>query len=333
MQPHVSIILPIFNAAKTLERSLNSIQVQSLQNWELIAIDDGSTDESLHVLKRYAQRDSRIVILEKPHSGIVDALNLGISKAQAPYLARMDADDHMRPSRIEKQVKWLDEHPRTGLVSCLVAHQGTEAQQGYAHHVHWANSLQSHHDIQLNRFVDSPLPHPSVMFRKACVEKAGSYQKGNFPEDYELWLRWLEAGIIMEKVPEVLLDWYDSPSRLSRTHGMYSDEAFSQTKAPYLMHWLKQHNPYHPEVYVWGAGRKSRKRLEHLQKMGLLVKAFFDIKFAGRQLESPVFDYQDIRTMERIFVLSIVNSRGGRENIKAYLETIGFSEGKSFILT
>src|SRR6185436_16591977 len=103
-----------------------------------------------------------------------------------------------------------------GLVGCLVEFGGDRsASEGYALHVDWINALTTPDEIALNRFVESPLAHPSVMFRRELVEKHGGYRAGDFPEDYELWLRWMEAGARMGKVPRVLLTWQDGPGRLS----------------------------------------------------------------------------------------------------------------------
>jgi glycosyltransferase involved in cell wall biosynthesis len=334
--PAVSIILPVYNAASTILRAIQSIQEQNLNDWELIIVDDGSKDNTITLLENIISKDKRIVLLRQEHSGIVPALDAGLKIANAAIIARMDADDVMLPNRLEKQLQWLRDHPDTGLVSCLVEHVGNELQQGYAHYVDWINKIRSHKQISLNRFVDAPLAHPSVMFRKACVEQYGGYRQGDFPEDYELWLRWLEAGVRMEKVPEVLLQWYDEPKRLSRSNKNYREEAFDKIKVPYLLRWLEAHNPQHPAVYVWGAGKKSRKRLQFLLRQtqdqaALTVKAYFDVKYENRQLDYPVLNFQEIATMGDIFVLSAVNVRRVRKQIKDFLESLGKSEGTDFL--
>ena len=166
----ISILLPVFNASASLPEAIKSIQEQSFRDWEMIAIDDGSTDDSLEILEAYAARDPRIRVLSIPHGGIVRALNSGLHEAAGEYIARMDADDWAYPSRLHKQWEWLNQHPRTGLVGSLIEHGGDAGTQaGYAHHIDWLNSLLSAEEIALNRFVDAPLAHPSVMFRRTCL--------------------------------------------------------------------------------------------------------------------------------------------------------------------
>jgi hypothetical protein len=168
------------------------------------------------------------------------------------------------------------------------------AQAGMALFVDWTNRLLAADEIARERFVESPFVHPSVMFRRECVQRFGGYRDGDFPEDYELWLRWLGAGVRMEKLVESLLVWNDSPTRLSRCDRRYAKEAFYRLKARYLARWLAAHNPHHPAVILWGAGRITRKRAQHLVDQGIAVEAFIDIdplkvgrRIGGRALLSP----------------------------------------------
>ena len=99
------------------------------------------------------------------------------------------------------------------------------------------------------------------------MEQQGLYLSGDFPEDYEMWLRWLDRGVKIAKVAEVVLDWHDSEGRLTRTHPIYSDRAFYDIKSKYLAGWLEQNNPFHPLVAIWGASRISRRRAKILEQL------------------------------------------------------------------
>lgn len=235
LHPLVSVVLPVFNAANTLAEAMQSILEGSLKELELIAVNDGSTDGSEKIINRLAREDKRVVPLHQNHRGIVSALNAGLSGAQGRYIARMDADDVSLPDRLEKQAAFLDKHPEIGLISCRVKYEGEpEERAGYTHYVEWINQLLIPGEISLKRFVESPLAHPSVMFRQECLVKHGAYREGDFPEDYEMWLRWLQQGVRMAKVPDTLLRWRDLAGRLSRNHPRYAIEAFYRIKSIYL---------------------------------------------------------------------------------------------------
>ncbi len=196
--PSVSVLLPVRNGMPALARAVASVRLQTWSDWELIAVDDGSTDGSREWLRAAAQADPRIRPLEQPARGLVAALHAGCKVARGRFIARMDADDECHPERLAAQAELLEQSPQTGLASCLVGFGGDrEANAGYALHVDWLNSLVSPEQIALNRFVESPLAHPSVMFRRELLERHGGYRDGDFPEDYELWLRWLDAGVRM----------------------------------------------------------------------------------------------------------------------------------------
>lgn len=335
--PAVSVLLPFYNAAPTLERAVRSIMEQSFTDWELLLLDDGSTDNSLALAQPLAANDSRIRICsDGMHHGIVQMLNTGIAAARAPLLARMDADDWSHPERLAKQVEYLRAHPETGLVSCAVQHEGHATQQGYALYIEWINGLLTHEQLLLNRFTESPFAHPSVLFRRSLTEQYGAYRDGAFPEDYELWLRWFEAGVQMAKLPEVLMHWNDLPGRLSRTDERYKREAFFRCKAGYLFHEL-QRTVLQTGRPIWfcGAGRLSRKNSSYLTALGVTPAGYIDIdpkKIAKTIGGLPVIPPEQVVTLADPFIISFVGNRGAHAWIRNFLQRLGKKEGIDFIL-
>ena len=301
-----------------------------------MAVDDGSEDNTLDVLNAFAAMDSRVKVAALPHRGIVGALNSGLSATRSPYVARMDADDICHPDRFFMQSGHLDAHPGVGLVSGLVEYGGDRNKNaGYAYYVDWINTLVSQDDIRLNRFVESPIAHPSVMFRRELAERYGYYEDGDFPEDYELWLRFLEHGVDMEKLAVPVVTWNDPPQRLSRTDGRYSDQAFYRIKAEYLARWLEKNNTSHPEVMVFGAGRVARKRAELLTDLGVAIKAYVDIdpKKIGQVYDGvPVIARHELPPPGNAFCVSYVGSRGARDIISDFLQSIGYKPGRDYVL-
>lgn len=328
--PRVSVVLPAYNAGPYLAESVDSILNQEERDLELILVDDGSSDGSVEALD---DSDPRLRLIRGPHRGLVAALDCGLETACAPYIARMDADDISTPDRIGVQADFLDERPDIGLVASQVEYWGdVSANEGLARFVDWNNSLIEPDEIALNRFVESPLIHPSVMFRRDVVVKHGGYREGNFPEDYDLWLRWLEAGVRMTKAPRAMLRWRDRPERLTRADSRYSTAAFWNLKIPFLARRLRSVNPFWPEVGVWGAGRTARKRLEPLSSEGVKVRFWVDIdrKKIGWEIDGvPVLSPDQIP--RDAFILSAVAKLGARELIARELRARGFVLGRDYV--
>ncbi len=329
----VSVILPVWNAESTISAAVESVLLQNHGDLELIVVDDGSTDRTPDYLS--AVRDDRLRVVQMQHGGIVRALNAGIDAATSSLIARMDADDVSLPGRISAQASFLASKPELGLVGCLVEFGGDrDAQAGYARYVDWTNAQTRHDQIALARFIESPFAHPSIMFRRDLLDRFGGYRDGPFPEDYELVLRWLDAGVLMAKVPEVLLRWNDPPGRLSRTEERYSIDAFYRTKARYLAQWLARHNPLHPDVVIWGAGRTTRQRAYMLREHGIRIAGYVDIdpRKTGSPLDGvPRYHHEKMPGPEDIFVLTYVAKPGAREANRQLLIDRAFVEGRNFI--
>jgi len=333
--PLVSVVMPARNAGATIARAVASVQSQTLSDWELIAIDDGSKDATRFILIEMAQIDPRIRIL-RTKGGIVSALNAGLAAATGDYIARLDADDECEPTRLAAQAEFLRLNPDVGLVGSRVTYGGNRATNaGYALHVDWINSVLTSEEILLNRFVESPFAHPSVMFRRHLIEDLGGYRDGDFPEDYELWLRWLDADVRMAKLPESLVIWNDPPGRLSRTDPRYSSEAFYRLKAHWLAEWLKREVEPTRAIWVWGAGRPTRQRVAHLVGKGITVAGYIDIdvkKTAKKVGGVPVVAPDDLPASAESFILGYVGTRGARDLIRADLLQRGRIEGRDFIM-
>ncbi|MDF7822421.1 glycosyltransferase [Pontiellaceae bacterium B12227] len=324
----ISVVIPVYNAESTIFQTLESLRAQSFQPLEIIVVNDGSTDGTLEILRDQAD----IKLLDHSHRGIVPALNDGLAAASGQYIARMDADDLCHPERIEQQASYLDAFPTIGMVGSRVKFGGdTQQQAGYSAYVDWINTLIEPNEIALNRFIESPFAHPSVMFRRELPEQFGAYRDGPFPEDYELWLRWMANGVKAAKVDQELIIWNDPPNRLSRTDERYSIDAFYETKAEYLFQWLEKHNPHHPEAIIWGAGRVTRKRAQVLTRHGLRITHYIDLKPRDLPCGTPVIHHSEIPPADTCFILPMVGNRGARRKIHDFLYESGFVKGKNFL--
>jgi glycosyltransferase involved in cell wall biosynthesis len=332
LSPKVTVVLPFYNAEKTLSMALRSISEQEFSDFECLMVDNNSTDGSREIAAGYERDDLRFNLMKERKQGVMYASNTGCAFARGAYIARMDADDVSRPCRLRVQSEFLDGHPDFGAVAGLVNHVGDPATTaGFRRFVEWSNSIITYSEIFNRRFIEAPIVNPSAMWRKGIMERYGLYLSGGFPEDYEMWLRWLDRGVKIEKVQEVVLDWYDSEERLTRTHPIYSEQAFYEIKSRYLAKWLSANNPFHPLVTVWGASRISRRRARMLEQYGIGIQTYIDTK-KGRQIKKELIYFDDLPAAGSRFILTYIRQMDNREKIQAFLEERGYVEGKDYLL-
>jgi glycosyltransferase involved in cell wall biosynthesis len=333
-RPFVSVLLPFHNAASTLAECIESILTQSLTAIEIIAVNDFSQDGSLQLLQQY--NDPRIRVIENHRRGLVSALNTGLAHCAAPLIARMDADDIMHETRLEKQYEYLRKQTDVVLLATQ-ARKFPEArvQKGYREYMRWQNAVLSSDDIRNQIYIESPFAHPSVMFRRDSVIAAGAYRQGAFPEDYELWLRLQHKGYRMEKLPQVLLDWRESDTRLSRVSDNYARKAFDEVRAHYLSLDRRIHNM---PIAFWGAGRKTRQRARYLLDKGFEAKVWIDIDpkkignhIRGVEVVEPAWLRYAASSGNKPFVLNYVTNHGARDIARTYLERIGYAMGRDYL--
>lgn len=329
--PAISILLPFRNAAATLDAAIASMVAQSFRNWELLLIDNASSDTGTAIAETWVRRDPRIRLLEEPMIGIAHALNCGLEQARGRYIARMDADDSSHPERLAKQFEYLESRPEIGVLGTRTAFATTvKRSSGMRWFVQWQNVIIAPQEHYVKRFVDAPLAHPTAMFRRELVERHGNYNTGSLPEDHELCLRWMDAGVRFAKLPEELLTWNDGPRRLSRTHPNYSTEAFYATKMKWLAKWLQGHLAGRP-VIIAGTSGICRNRASLLEAEGIPVQAFTDVR--PREVPGYAFiPHHGLPPPGQAFIISMISQRGSGDRIAEFLASRGAVEGNDFLL-
>jgi len=331
--PLISVLLPVRDAGAYLDECMASLGRQTLDDFEVVAVDDGSTDGSAEALDFWAARDPRVRVVHREQEGLVATLNAGLEVCRAPFVARMDADDISHPRRFELQVAEMEDLPWVGVVSCLVRHFPWHGVgEGYRIYEGWLNSLSTPEAIGRERFVESPVAHPSVLVRREAYDVVGGYHDTEWAEDYDLWLRLLEARVSVSKVDRYLYFWREHTERLTRVDGRYSVENFLRCKAKYL---LSGPLADCERVVVWGAGQTGRRLSKHLLRGGAPIEAFVDIdpeKIGGTLRERPIIDPDDLSMLmgSDTVILAAVGSRGARELIRGRLNAIGLREGREY---
>jgi len=333
--PQVSVLLPCFNAESTIEEALSSLADQSYRDFEVLCVDDGSTDKTVSILEDWNQRDSRFVVVKKPHRGVIQAANTGLTLCRAPIIVRMDADDRCHPDRIKLQREYLLDNPAVAVVGSLVNGFPRElVGEGFKLYYDWLNSLVTHEDISREIFIESPLANPSTTFRKSWVDRAGGYQDHGWPEDYDLWLRLYLAGAQFAKIPQVLLEWREHPERLTHQDSRYSVENFLRAKAHYL---AKGPARGRDAVFIWGAGMTGRRISKHLSREGLPLTAFIDVdpkKIGSTRRGKPIISRDDLPALWKQYqnpiLLAAVRARKARPLIRENLKKLNLVEGQDW---
>ncbi|HET7899144.1 MAG TPA: glycosyltransferase, partial [Flavisolibacter sp.] len=213
--PVVTVVLPTYNCENYVRESIQSILDQTFTGFELIVIDDASTDRTVQVIGEL--KDPRIRLIQKQkNSGYTDSLNQGIALARGRYIARMDADDISLPSRFEKQVNFLELHKD-------IAVCGTWYMEIPNNHI--AKLPTEHEDIKIGMLENNQLCHPSVMFKKDFFEANHLCYNRDFEsaEDYELWTRLIAIGKLAN-LPDVLLHYRMHEQQVSTKH-VYTQHA------------------------------------------------------------------------------------------------------------
>lgn len=330
-RPAISILLPVRNEANYLPAAITSLQRQTLSDWELVVINDGSTDQSGSLLDELARRDRRIKVWHLPPSGLVAALNLGLQQSAGTYVARMDGDDVAHPDRLMRQKCELDNHPELDLTACRVRHfPRRQLTDGMRYYENWQNQHLSHVAISRDLFVGSPFAHPSVMYRRQTVTGLGGYREQAWAEDYDLWLRMALAGCRFSRRPETLLYWRDRPQRLTRTADNCTPEAFRTCK----VHYLKQEFlAGRTEVTLWGAGKEGKAWHKSLAASEIRVNRWLEIdprKLGQTIHRAPVVSPEAfVPGTDKILVT--VGSKGARQSIRARCRQLNLVDGKDFV--
>lgn len=329
--PPLSVLLPCRDAADHLPQAISGIRMQTFRDFEVVAVNDGSADDTAGVLERWAERDVRVRVVHLERVGLPVALQTGAGLCRGALLARADADDVSHPRRFAEQVRYLDSRPEVGAVGTQVRYFPRSAVGwGARRYQNWLNDLTEPEKVARDAFVECPIAHPTLMIRRDVFEKTGGYQTKAWPEDYDLVLRLHTSGARLANVPRVLHFWREGGHRMSRNDPRYAPEAFRRCKIHYLRRGLLDGRD---SVRVWGAGRVGKDFARALAEGGIHVSGFFDIdpRRIGQDVYgAPVEDAGAVARYRDTYLLVAVGATGARALIREQLTEAGFQEPSDY---
>lgn len=330
-QPRLSVLLPCRDAAEHLPLAIRCLEQQTYQNFEVIAVNDGSRDDTPDVLDDWAAHDARVRVVHKEGEGLARTLQVGSGICGGELLARVDADDVMHPRRLAEQVALLNARPEVAATGTRVRYFPWEAVGwGARRYQSWLNDLVEPEQLARDIFVECPISHPTLMVRRSAFNRVGGYLVNGWPEDYDLILRLHLSGAGLANVPRVLHYWREGEGRASRSDPRYSAQAFRRCKIHYLRQGVLEGRG---TVNIWGAGRVGKDFARALADKGLRVASFFDIdpRKIGQEIHgAAVRPVDDVTRHREHYLLVAVGSPGAREMIREELTRAGFEEPREY---
>lgn len=259
--------MPVKNAERFLAQCLQSIVDQTEQYWELIAVDDDSTDNSLSVLQKFAESDARISVLQNTGNGIIDALRLAYSHSEGEFITRMDADDKMAKTKLQTLKRSLKNsgigHLAVGQVEYF---SESVLGDGYKRYESWLNKLTAEGANYSDIYKECVIPSPCWMIFRDDLKQCDAFNPNTYPEDYDLCFRFYREKLNVIPCQEILHYWRDHPDRSSRNDANYADNRFIELKTNWF---LKLDHQPEKKLIVWGAGKKGKQIAQLLSKLNI----------------------------------------------------------------
>ena len=345
IKPEVSVLMPVRDAAEWLVEAVESIRAQTASSWELIAVDDGSRDDTARLLAEQARCDPRIRVIATRGSarGIVPALNLALREACGRYVARMDADDVAAPTRFADQCALLGADSSLTAVTCAAEGFPENALgDGMRRYVDWQNQLVDPAHLRRDRFVESPLIAPTLIIRAEFLRDAlDGWADHGWPEDWDLVLRLHEVGGRIARVPRTLHRWRQHARQATRLDPRYHAERLLAVRAHYLARFLTAGSvAVDRSIWLLGAGPVGKSLAEALVRAGCEIGGFAEVDAGkiGNHVQRvgrrwPVVSMEELLAAgpaERYAVAS-VGRAGARGRIRAFMTAAGWVEERDFI--
>lgn len=328
--PQVSVLLPVRDEEPFLAECLESLSAQTLADFEVLAVDDGSVDATPAILEAHARADSRFRVVRQEPAGVVAAAERARAEARAPLVARMDADDVALPQRLELQVAAIEDEGLAavgGRVEYFPGPNFSGATDGLRAYADWLNSLVTVEAALRDVWIECPLPGPGLTARAELF----SYRDRGWPEDYDLVLRISEGGGRFRNLDVLVHRWRDHSARLTRTHAAFTLDAFRRCKVHFLRRTLLADGR---AAVVWGAGPTGKAFARELLAAGTPLAAFVEVdpRKLGKWIHgAPVVPVECAAEFPGALALGTVSGREGRTHVRELAAGLGLVEGRDFV--
>lgn len=322
--------MPVKNTAPFLAECLLSIINQTEKNWELIAVNDHSTDDSKKILNAFSVTDNRIKVIDNNGNGIIDALKQGYSESNGMFITRMDSDDKMVSTRLENQKNQLLEFGENNIALGLVTYfAAVPIGDGYKKYENWLNELTKNGSNFSDIYKECVIASPCWMVYRTDFEACGGFNSTIYPEDYDLVFRFYKNKLNCIPTDKMLHYWRDYPERTSRNDANYADSSFINIK---INHFLEIDYNSSKKIILWGAGKKGKRIAQHLIEKNISFDWICDNpKKIGKHIYNQLMlDYKTVDDYKSHQSIITVANAEFQSEIKNFLTSKKLTQSKDF---
>ncbi len=331
MNPLVSIIMAVKDTEPYLPECLDSILAQTYPHWELLAVNDHSTDRSSDILRSYAAQDSRIRVYNSDRPLLIPTLQVAYHHSQGPLINRMDSDDRMPVDKLEALVKAWQQHGLGTVIAGGTEHFVDEGEvgDGFRRYERWLNDVARRSAHYQEIYQECVIPSHSWLIHRDDLDAVGAFDPEVYPEDYDLCFRFYRQKLRVVGLDKVLHYWRDRPDRISRTWECYQDNRYFDLKLRYFYELDRdQSRP----LVLWGAGRNGKDLAKQLLTY---EDTFHWVCDNPRKIGKDVYgirmeDFQRIPELDNSQVIIAVASQDDKETIRRHLSGWSKELGKDY---
>ncbi len=320
MNQLVSILIPFKNTELFLPECIASIQNQTHLEWEVIAVDDHSSDKSRQILQSCANKDPRIKVLTNTGNGIIMAMRTAYTASSGRFITRMDSDDVMKPEKIRTMVSALQNSgPGKMALGKVRYFSASGISNGYRRYEVWLNNLTHTGRNFEERYKECVIPSPCWMLHREDLDLCGAFNENRYPEDYDLAFRMFAAGLTPIPCEDVLHMWRDYDTRTSRTSEHYAQNYFLDLKVYYF---LKLEWDVNRPLVIWGAGNKGKTMAKLFRKQNVPFNWVCDNpNKIGKEIYGQILlSYTAIGTMKKPQSIITVANEKAQKEIRAFMD-------------
>ncbi|PKQ46806.1 glycosyltransferase family 2 protein [Confluentibacter flavum] len=330
-QPLISVLIPFKNTEIYLTDCLESVLIQTYKNWEVIIVDDGSTDSSYTLVELYALKDNRIKLYKNTGNGIIDALQLAFKHSQGDFISRMDSDDIMHPNKLNTLATNLMTYGRHHVAVGLVNYFSDEGiKEGYGNYETWLNNLTKTGTNYSEIYKECVIPSPCWMIHRDDLMACDAFNANTYPEDYDLAFRFYKHGFKCIPCNSILHYWRDYSTRTSRTHIHYAQNHFTSLK---IHHFLDIDYNKNKTLNIWGAGNKGKIIAKTLVEKNIPFEWICDNpKKIGRDIYGKKLKaFNELKTIENPQSIITVANKKAQTEIRTFLNVLNMKPIEDYV--